>query len=114
MSGPMSSRISKLRLSLASPPVRRKVNGSDRNRTSGGFWWRSRRVSDRELALSAPFCARCRNMGAHDRRIDHLDEVSGAAHSRQKGEIASKTPLRLSRQNRFQTLFQIAKLSRQR
>jgi hypothetical protein len=45
-------------------------------------------------------------MGAHDRRIDHLDEVSGAAHSRQKGEHRLENAPLASRQNRFQTLFQ--------
>src|ERR1700704_4955677 len=86
MSGPMSSRISKLRLSLASPPVRWKASGKP---SKSNFRWilLEKPPRDRPSACpSCPLCAGRRDMGAHDRRIDHLNEVSGAAHPRQNGE----------------------------
>ena len=35
-------------------------------KTSSGFCWKSRRASDRAHGRPAPFCAGCRDMGAHD------------------------------------------------
>src|ERR1700716_247091 len=90
MSGPMSSRISKLRLSLASPPVRWKASGRP---SKSNFRWILLENPPRERPRACPSCPLCagrRDMGAHDRRIDHLDEVSGAADSRQHGEHGLK------------------------
>jgi hypothetical protein len=53
-------------------------------------------------------------MGAHDRRIDHLDEVSGAAHSRQKGEHRLENAPLAQPPKPLPDAVPIAKLRRQR
>src|SRR5437868_8553702 len=53
MSGPMSSRISKLRLSLASPPVRWKVSGKP---SKSNFRWILVEKPPRERPRACPFC----------------------------------------------------------
>ena len=53
-------------------------------------------------------------MGAHDRRIDHLDEVSGAAHSRQKGEHRLENAPPAQPPKPLPDAVPIAKLRRQR
>src|SRR4051794_34961232 len=94
MSGPMSSKVSKLRLSLAWPPVRWKARAGRRNRTSGEFWLKTRRANGRVPGPSAPFCAGRRDMGAHDRRIDHLNQVRGAARlGQERQHRLENTPL---------------------
>src|SRR3954471_24719030 len=79
MSGPRSSRVSKLRLSLASPPVRWKARGSP---SRSHLRWILVENPPRERPSAWPLCPLCagnRDIRAHDRRTDHLNEMSGAA-----------------------------------
>ena len=50
-----------------------------RNRSSGGFWSRSRLASGQALGHIAPFCSCCRNMRAHHGAIEHLNQIGRRA-----------------------------------
>jgi hypothetical protein len=50
-------------------------------------------------------------MGAHDGRVEHLDEMGDELMAASASKKASKTPALLSRSKRFQTLFQGPKRS---
>src|SRR6516225_7430470 len=57
-----------------------------RNPSSSESWLKIHRVSDREPDYFAPFCASCRDMGAHYGGIEHLNEMRGLAHRRERIE----------------------------
>src|SRR5208282_5107479 len=46
-----------------------------RNRSSNESWLKIHRASDRAPDYFAPFCPRCRDMGAHHGRIEHLHQM---------------------------------------
>ena len=56
---------------------------------------------------AAPFCPRGRDVSARCRAVEQLDQVAVWLHSASSWKKASNTPERLSRQNRFQMLFQL-------
>ena len=72
-----------------------------------GFWSRNRRASIRTPGDAAPFCPRGRDVGARCRAVEELDQVCRLAASASSCKNASNTPERLSRQNRFHTLFHL-------
>src|SRR5262245_37492848 len=57
-----------------------------RNPSSSVSWSKSHRGSGRALDHAAPFCPRRRDVGAHHRGIEHLDEVSSFAHGGERFE----------------------------
>ena len=68
---------------------------------------RNRHVNGRVPDFAAPFCAGGRDVGPYDGAVEHLNQVGCLAGlSQDLKENASNTPVRLSRQNRFQILFQ--------
>src|SRR5262245_40537149 len=46
-------------------------------------------------------------MSAHHAGVEHLHQMRGLAHGRERVEEGFEVPARLNRQNRFQTLFQL-------
>jgi hypothetical protein len=57
-----------------------------RSRSSNESWLKIHRVSDRVPDYFAPFCARCRDMGTHHSGVEHLNEMRGLAHCRERIE----------------------------
>src|SRR2546421_10408956 len=107
MFGPMSSDVSNWVLSLASPPVRWKSRGLPSRSVLRWILVRSRRASGRTLGAAAPFCPGRRDVGACGRAVEELDQMCRLAAFRQRLEECLEYPERLSRQNRFQTLFHL-------
>jgi hypothetical protein len=67
---------------------------------------------DRPSASSPlPFCAGGANMGAGGGAVEHLDHAAVRLQPASARKNASNVPLRDSRKNRFQTLFQLPNLS---
>src|ERR1700675_857147 len=72
--------------------------GVHQNQSSSESWSKIHRASDPAPDYFAPFCARCRDMGAHHGGIEHLNEMRGLAHRRERleegfeGAVAAQSP----------------------
>ena len=105
MSGPMPSRISKCRLSEASPPVRLKaIKFPQASALAWIFVVNPPRERPR-LDFFAPFGTCRRHMRAHDRGIEHLDQTRRWAQRCQHIEERFKHADLLSRSKRSHPLF---------
>jgi hypothetical protein len=107
MSGPISSRMSKLRLSLASPPVRWKASGNpSKSVLQVDFGGKPAARAPEGLVFLPPFAPAVETWARTTVESTIWTRCAVPLISAKMASIASKTPLWLSRQNRFHTLFQ--------